>query len=137
MKFQVGHFYRIPLWELVYHDCVVSQWYWGDYNNKAPEVWPRRDLFNTLYATPPMFMFDRNTWRDKKEQFVASYKQICPLVRDLGYDEMLSHEFVTADHAVQRTRWKSGKQIVVNFGETEYRMKDGRTVAAMGYALSK
>ena len=39
LKFQVGHFYRIPLWELVYHDCVVAQWYWGDYNNKAPEVW--------------------------------------------------------------------------------------------------
>ena len=56
----MGHFYRIPLWELVYHDCVVAQWYWGDYNNKAPEVWPRRDLFNTLYATPPMFMFDKD-----------------------------------------------------------------------------
>ncbi|UCD58249.1 MAG: hypothetical protein JSV16_03815, partial [Candidatus Hydrogenedentota bacterium] len=29
-KFQVGHKYRLPLWELVYHDCVVAQWYWGD-----------------------------------------------------------------------------------------------------------
>ncbi|MEI7728914.1 MAG: glycoside hydrolase [Verrucomicrobiota bacterium] len=26
-KFQVGHRYRLPLWELVFHDCVVSQWY--------------------------------------------------------------------------------------------------------------
>ena len=36
-KFQTGHFYRLPLWELVYHDCVVAQWYWGDYNNKLPQ----------------------------------------------------------------------------------------------------
>ena len=35
-KFQLGHDYRLPLWELVYHDCVVAQWYWGDYNNKLP-----------------------------------------------------------------------------------------------------
>jgi hypothetical protein len=131
LKFQVGHFYRIPLWELVYHDCVVAQWYWGDYNNKAPEVWPRRDLFNTLYATPPMFMFDKNIWAKDKERFVASYGQICPLVRELGYDEMLSHEFLTPDHAVQRTRWKSGKEVVVNFGDTAYRLPDGRNVEAM------
>ncbi len=36
--------YRLLLWELVYHDCVVAQWYWGDYNNKLPAVWDRRDL---------------------------------------------------------------------------------------------
>jgi hypothetical protein len=131
LKFQVGHFYRIPLWELVYHDCVVAQWYWGDYNNKAPEVWQRRDLFNLLYGTPPMFMFNKDTWQKEKQHFAASYKEICPLVRRLGYDEMISHEFISPDHAVQRTRWKSGTEIVVNFGDSAYRLPDGRTVGPM------
>jgi hypothetical protein len=131
LKFQVGHFYRIPLWELVYHDCVVAQWYWGDYNNKAPEVWERRDLFNTLYATPPMFMFDKQTWQRDKDHFAASYQQICPLVRRLGYDEMLSHEFLTPDHVVQRTRWKSGAEVVVNFGDAAYHLPDGQTLSPM------
>jgi hypothetical protein len=131
LKFQVGHFYRIPLWELVYHDCVVAQWYWGDYNNKAPEVWPRRDLFNTLYGTPPMYMFNKETWAKEKQRFVESYRQICPLVRRLGYDEMVSHEFLTPDHAVQRTRWKSGAEVVANFGDASYKLPDGRTVEAM------
>ena len=58
-KFQTGHYYRLPLWELVYHDCTVAQWYWGDYNNKLPKVWDRRDLWNALYGTPPMFLFVR------------------------------------------------------------------------------
>ncbi len=61
-KFQTGHAYRLPLWELVYHDCVVAQWYWGDYNNKLPLLWDRRDLWNALYGTPPMFMFNRREW---------------------------------------------------------------------------
>ncbi len=133
LKFQVGHFYRLPLWELVYHDCVVSQWYWGDYNNKAPEVWDRRDLFNILYGTPPMYMFNRATWEKEKARFVASYKNICPLVRSIGYDEMLSHEWLTADHAVQRTRWRSGKEIVVNFGEKAHKLPDGRSVGPMAW----
>ena len=58
-KFQVGGKYRLPLWELVYHDCCVAYWYWGDYNNKLPALWDKRDLFNALYGTPPMYMFDR------------------------------------------------------------------------------
>lgn len=132
LKFQVGHFYRVPLWELVYHDCVVSQWYWGDYNNKAPEVWDRRDLFNILYATPPMYMFDQEGWGKIKSRVAESYKRIFPSARKLGYDEMLSHEFMTPDHAVQRTRWRSGAEIIVNFGGTEHRLRDGRRVPPMG-----
>jgi len=120
LKYQVGSNYRIPLWELVYHDCVVSDWYWGDYNNKAPEVWERRNLFNILYGTPPMFMFDRAGWEKDKARFAQSYKDICPIVRRLGYDEMLSHSFLTSDHTIQQTRWKSGAIITVNFGDSVY-----------------
>ncbi|MBV9868036.1 MAG: carbohydrate binding domain-containing protein [Abitibacteriaceae bacterium] len=135
LKFQVGHFYRLPLWELVYHDCVVAQWYWGDYNNKAPEVWQRRDLFNIIYGTPPMFMFDKATWEKDKAHFVKSYQDICPLVRRLGYSEMLSHEFLTPDHAVQRTRWNNGTQITVNFGDTPYKLPDGTALQPLQWSI--
>lgn len=134
LKFQVGHFYRVPLWELVYHDCTVAQWYWGDYNNKAPEVWDRRDLFNILYGTPPMYMFSKEYWEKESQRFVRSYKNICPLVRQVGYDEMLSHEFLTPDHAVQRTRWTSGMEITVNFGARPYAAPDGKEVGALSFA---
>lgn len=136
LKFQVGHVYRVPLWELVYHDCVVAQWYWGDYNNKVSEVWDRRDLFNILYGTPPMFMFDRATWDRDKSRFVQSYRNICPLVRRLGDDEMTAHDFLTADHALQRTRWRSGVTVIVNFGATAQHLADGRTVKPLGWVVS-
>ena len=54
----------------------------------------RRDLFNTLYATPPMFMFTKDIWQKERDHFAASYKQICPLARQLGYDEMLGDGLV-------------------------------------------
>lgn len=129
LKFQIGSYYRVPLWELVYHECMVDYWYWGDASNKAPEVWDQRDLFNILYATPPMFVFDKYMWNTEQARFVQSYKNVCPLARRLGYDEMLSHSFLTADHTVQMTRWKSGVEIVVNFGDKPYHLANGQIVA--------
>jgi hypothetical protein len=135
LKYQVGPFYRVPLWELVYHDCVVSTWYWGDYNNKAPEVWPQRDLFNLLYGTSPMYMFTGQTWERDKALFAESYKRVCPVVRQVGYDQMLSHEFISADHTVQRTVFSGGTEIVVNFGKSAHVLADGRVVGPMSHAV--
>ena len=135
-KFQVGHKYRLPLWELVYHDCVVAQWYWGDYNNKLPALWDKRDLFNILYGTPPMFMFNRQIWGENKARFARSYKDICPVVRDVGYAEMTDHRFLTPDRDVQQTAFSNGVVITVNFGDKPYRLPDGRMLKPMGYHVS-
>lgn len=135
LKFQVGHYNRVPLWELVYHDCMVSYWYWGDYNNKVPEVWDRRDLFNILYATPPMYVMNKAMWEKDKERFAESCRNIHPAARKLGYDQMVSHEFLTADHSVQRTRWSSGAAVIVNFGDSPYAILEGGTVKPMGWVL--
>ena len=83
-KFQLGHRYRLPLWELVFHDCVVSQWYWGDYNNKLPALWDKRDLFNALYGTPPMFMFNRALGGRIEHALSRVIETVCPTVRAVG-----------------------------------------------------
>ena len=124
-KFQTGHVYRLPLWELVYHDCVVAQWYWGDYNNKLPALWDRRDLFNALYGTPPMFMLNRTLWEHQRERFVQSYRATAPIARATGYREMLAHRWLTADHAVQQTEFAGGVTVTVNFGARPYTLADG------------
>jgi hypothetical protein len=135
-KFQTGHDYRLPLWELVYHDCVVAQWYWGDYNNKLPAVWDRRDLFNALYGTPPMFMFNQRIWRDQRERFVRSYTMATPVARATAYSEMLSHRWLTDDHALQQTRFANGVEVTVNFGNAEAKLDDGTTLAPLSARIT-
>jgi hypothetical protein len=132
-KYQLGHKYRLPLWELVYHDCVVAQWYWGDYNNKLPSLWDKRDLFNILYGTPPMFMFTRRSWEQNKDRFVQGYRDTCTVARAVGYTDMTDHQFLTADRSVQQTRFANGVVITVNFGSKPFRMADGTEVGPMGY----
>ncbi|MDG3003543.1 glycoside hydrolase [Paludisphaera mucosa] len=131
-KFQVGAYYRLPLWELVYHDCVVAQWYWGDYNNKLPAVWDRRDLFNALYGTPPMFMFTAESWRQDRDRFVKSYQTAARVARDAGYSEMVGHEWLSKDHSVQRTRFANGESVLVNFGDRPHRTPEGAAIPPLG-----
>jgi hypothetical protein len=135
LKFQIGPQYRLPLWELVYHDSVVAHWYWGDYNNKAPEVWDQRDLWNALYGTVPMWMFTAETLDAKFERFMQSYRTTCPFADRVSRDEMLSHEWLTDDHTVQQTTWSSGVRMVVNFSDRAHRTADGVEVGPMGYKV--
>ena len=135
-KFQVGHKYRLPLWELVYHDCVVAQWYWGDYNNKLPALWQKRDLFNILYGTAPMFMFDSRVWEQYKDRFAQSYKNICDVTRAVGYAEMTDHRFLTLNRVVQQTTFANGVTVTVNFSEKPYYLSDGKEIEPMGYHVS-
>ncbi len=127
-RFQLGHRYRLPLWELVYHECVVAQWYWGDYNNKLPALWDKRDLFNTLYATPPMFMFDRDLWRRQRDRFARSYRASCPLVRAVACAEMTDHRFLDPLRDVQQTRFANGVTVTVNFGDQPHQLPDGSAI---------
>jgi len=124
-KFQVGAAYRLPLWELVYHDCLCAHWYWGDYNNKLPSLWDRRDLFNALYGTMGMYMFNRRQWARDRDRFVRSYRATSPIARKTGFSEMLDHRILTPDRLVQRSVFADGTTVTVNFGEKPYALPEG------------
>jgi hypothetical protein len=136
-KFQLGQAYRLPLWELVYHDCVVAQWYWGDYNNKLPALWDKRDLFNVLYGVPPMFMFNKRSWEQNKARFVQSYQNTCPHVRKVGYQEMTDHRFLSRDRNVQQTVFANGVTITVNFGAAPFTLANGAVVQPLSFRVDE
>ena len=120
-KLGIGHEFRIPLWELVFHDCIVSTWYWGDASDwlldAAPEVTPKKDAFNILYGTIPLLWANgAGAWVKDRSVFLRTYRTTCKLHEQIAGEEMLTHEFVTADRALQRTIFSSGTVVVVNFG---------------------
>lgn len=138
-KWGIGHQYRIPLWELVFHDCVVSTWYWGDTNDflltAAPELTMKKDAFNILYGTMPILWANKEiggsgpdeqgAWEVAREVFLQTCRNVCNLHEVVAGMEMLSHEFLTSDRAVQRTRFTDGTEVVVNFGKNPYEVLVG------------
>jgi hypothetical protein len=144
-KWGIGHEYRVPLWELVFHDCLISTWYWGDSSDflleAAPEVTAKKDAFNILYGTMPMMWANgEGSWAKNREMFLRTYRNVCKVHEKVATAEMVSHEFVTADRAVQRTRFSDGTVVVVNFGDRVYEAQVGgkkQMLGKNGFAVGK
>ena len=101
-----------------------------------PALWDKRDLFNVLYGTPPMFMFDRTLWAKNKDRFATSYRNSCEVARAVGYAEMTDHRFLTADRSLQQTVFANGVAITVNFGDKVHRLPDGTDIKPMDYHVT-
>ena len=92
MLWITGVNYRIPLFELVFHDTTLSRWFWADASNKYYPVWGKKDLFSyipksasffissdILYGTSPSYVVNDTVWNTYKLEFVSSYQNTVPL----------------------------------------------------------
>lgn len=134
-RFMLNPAYRVPLWELVYHDCTVSYWYWGDSSNCCPELLPERDLFNALYGTPPLYSFHTGEWEKIRGQVLASQARACPVARKVALEAMTDFSYLTPDKQVQRTQFADGTQVTVNFSRAPFAMEDGGILAPGDYRM--
>jgi hypothetical protein len=134
LKYSINEYTRVPLYELVYHDAVVTSWRWEDGNHHTPEIWWKKDLFNMLYGSAPLWNLDRERWEAYKNTFIDSYKNVCPWLQQIGYDELVSHRFVTPDHKVQESAFSSGKKIVVNFRDEVF-LFEGKVVKSKSFLI--
>jgi hypothetical protein len=129
---------RAPLYELVFHDCVVDYWYWGacnDYLHQVmPELTDRKTAMNVLYGTPPMMWAHSHGLRwqvpEERELMLTIYRNVCKLHEVIGMEELVSHAFLSPDRMVQQTEFADGTVCTVNFGKTalQVKPKDGDPV---------
>jgi Glycosyl hydrolases related to GH101 family, GH129 len=136
LKYSINEATRVPLYELVYHDAIVTSWRWEDCNHHNPEIWWKKDLFNILYGTVPLWSIDQDRWEAYAVSFVESYRKICPWHQQICYDELVAHRFVNAERTVQETRFSSGRRAVVNFGDKPCDF-EGQVIAARGFLTFK
>ncbi|MCK5879168.1 MAG: hypothetical protein KAH24_05290, partial [Holophagae bacterium] len=133
LKYGVSPGNRIPLWQLVYHDCLASTWYWGDspgwFYEIAPEISDLKDVQTILYGAMPLFWRDSHRgydWSQNKDRWMESYYLTVKFHEAVFGEQMVSHTFVTDDRMVQKTEFKNGAVALVNFGSKNYRAELGR-----------
>lgn len=145
LKFGMGPASRVPLWQLVFQDCLVSTWYWGDtagmLYEAAPELADRKDLFTMLYGGVPLLWLAEPSkgygWAENKWRWLRTYHDTTHFHAKVAFAEMFSHEFVGGDPELQRTRFAGGATATVNFSD-EPRLvpgDEGLTLAPRGYRL--
>jgi len=55
--------------------------------------------------------------------------------RRVAFDQMVRHQFLTADFLVQRTNFSSGVEVTVNYGEFPFKLEDGTELHPHGYRI--
>jgi len=128
---------RIPLYQLAFHDFVAGTWVWRDTNYQStPYAW-KKDLFNILYGTMPMWHINRRLWESRKAELVASYRRIASVRERIGFAEMVNHGWLTADRSVQFTDWDTGDRVIVNFGDRPFERKAKEPLMRRSFAVEK
>lgn len=139
LKYGNGFDTRIPFWQLVYGDCNVSTWYWGDsagmHYHADPSVAARKDLFTLLYGGTPLLWRDRTGFDfiDHRDRFMETVYTTVPFQEEVFYARMLSHVWLTKDMAVQQTLFDTGHTVTVNFSDKVYVMESGVMLPPEGY----
>ncbi len=128
---------RIPLYQLAFHDYVAGTWVWRDTNYQStPYAW-KKDLFNILYGTMPMWHVTRGLWESHKAQMIASYRNISSVRKRTGFAEMVNHGWLTADRSVQFTDWDTGDRVIVNFGDRPFERKSPGPVPQRSFVIER
>jgi hypothetical protein len=126
---------RIPLYQLAFHDYVAGTWVWRDTNFQSAQFAWKKELFNVLYGTMPMWHIDRKLWDLHKKEMLASYQRINSVRSRIGFAEMVNHGWLTPDRSVQFTDWSTGDRVIVNFGDRPIKLDSGERVPARSFVL--
>ena len=127
--------YRVPFYSLCHHDEVIVTWRWEDGMDCPPVHWRRKNLWSVLYGAPPMYRMFAAGQAKWQEQIGQTHRYVSDWVRQIAFEAMTSHRFVTTDRAVQETEFSNGSGVAVNFGDKEYRLADGQVVNACDYVI--
>lgn len=135
----------IPLFHLVFGDCIPIYTHQSD--RPRPED-PDKILHHVLYAEMPVYFFGEHIyWNDPEQdyqiqdedrslyskggrfnridQFIKNtYEFLSPLHRLTATMPMTGHEFLSADRNVEKTRFGTDVEIIVNYGEQEFTISD-------------
>ena len=137
VKYMLNPQLRIPLWDLVYHDCTVNYWYWGDSTNSCPCYMKRRDLLDIVCAQPPIYSLNVEQWRAQKQDIAASYHRTSPVAKAAFAERMTDFRILSDDRMVQRSTFENGVQITVNFGNTPFTLENGTQLPPEGFVMGR
>ncbi len=131
-----------PLYGLVYHECALLYHqhsdpydYGLDRYGYVRGPWPAKFLRSLLYADQSSWTFSNRGYFAWRDTFKSINDVLAPHEMRLAHEELQDHKFLTPDFLVQSTRFSSGVEVTVNFGEFPFTTEDGTVIPAYGYRV--
>ena len=126
--------FRLPLYQIVFHDSVITTHHWGSGSLKFENAIGTLALLELLYNVPPLYHLNIEEFSKHKAWIKRHYAFFSPLHRKIGGQAMTDFEWLSDDRQVQRTEFDGTVEILANFGtdafEHEGMAIPGRSVVA-------
>lgn len=106
--------YRLPLYQTVFHDSVITTHHWEMSSLKFSDLIRSRALMEILYGVPPLYNLDQQEFAKNREFLTSHYAFFSPLHREIGVLPLTDFTYLTSDHLVQRTRFGSAVEVIAN-----------------------
>ncbi len=146
----------LPLWHLVFHDCVQGAWHEG--KTYQDGQFRKKFLYDMSWGTPPTIgpllkTFSYNARNPESEMVPlvhsilrpedSRYKeqiresvQVYRFARAVAGERMTDHRFLDgANRRVARSEFSNGKVVHVNFGKEAFTLPDGRKLDGEGWLV--
>lgn len=108
--------FRLPLYQMVFHDSVITTHHWGSGSLKFKNAIGTLALLELLYNVPPLYHLNIEEFSKHKAWIKRHYAFFSPLHRQIGGQAMTDFEWLTDDRLVQRTEFGNVVEILANFG---------------------
>lgn len=112
--------YRLPLYETVFHDSVITTDRWELNELKIPAIRKIKSLLQNLYNVPPIWVLDQKALEKNKKYFVDYYSFFSPLHQMAGIEALTTFDWLTDDHLVQQTQFGNRLILTANFSDKSY-----------------
>lgn len=119
---------RLPLYQAVFHDALVTSHHWGMDNLKFSNVQPEGTLMQLLYNVAPMFHLSADTLDERLPAMQRIDVFFRPLHERLATQALIAFHWRTPDRMVQETHFADGTVLQANFSESSRRI-DGSALA--------
>ena len=126
--------FRLPLYQIVFHDSVVTTNHWLSGSLKFANAIETSALLELLYNVPPLYHLNTARFSKHKVWIKRHYAFFSALHRQIGGKAMTDFEWLTEDKQVQRTVFADTVEIIANFGSDPFEYNGitipGRSVVA-------
>jgi hypothetical protein len=129
--------YRLPLYQIVFHDSVITTHHWSAASLKFSDQLATTELLELLYDSPPLYHLNEKEYKLHRARILAHYAAFSPLHRLLVTNAMTDFQFLTPDREVQRTSFANGARITANFSAAAFKAIPPRSVLIQSSASAQ
>ncbi|MYC74788.1 hypothetical protein F4X10_03320 [Candidatus Poribacteria bacterium] len=112
--------FRLPLYQIVFHDSVITTNHWGSGSLKFENAIETLALLELLYNVPPLYHLNMAEFTKHKAWIQRHYAFFSPLHRYIGGKPMTDFEWLSDNRQVQRTEFGNTVELIANFGTNPF-----------------